>query len=349
MSNEGYFTDYKLHIWQDRTFRVWEKNDMSMAFPYCNTTSDLQGVMKDIERFAGKDTLVTFTLTSGQASTYEKRHTGYIGIVYQNGAALTEKTTIADVESNASSFYYNSTTDILYVHMDDGNDPDTADTITVAVDDWATFKTSMRNRASQQLESLLDRKYPRPLPFAMEQYNDFNYDSDIVMACAILTCINIIQSRDIDHPLLKTLWDKVWNPEEEKGVIWEYNQGIRAFSFEATGDEFNGNIQPLIVDSSSSGLIHLAGKGDRGTLRKVIVLITTGGAVGAAKWKYSLDNETSWSSIVTTTINYQHLTNEVFLKFSGTFVANDKWQVDILGDEYETNPKIRSVILRVNK
>ena len=96
-------------------------------------------------------------------------------------------------------------------------------------------------------------------------------------------------------------------------------------------------------------MIHLAGKGDRGTLRKVIVLITTGGAVGAAKWKYSLDNETSWSSIVTTTINYQHLTNEVFLKFSGTFVANDKWQVDILGDEYETNPKIRSVILRVNK
>ena len=213
---------------------------MAMTFPYCNTTNDLQEVYKDIEKFSGVDTISTFTLTSGNESTYDKRATGFVDIVYEDGVPLTEQTSIANVESNSGSFYYDSTNDILYVHSTDDEDPDTH-TITVAVEDWPTFKTKMANAAHQQLENLLDPEYPRPLPFAMSQYNSLNYDEDIRICAALLTCINIMRHRDPNHPDIKVLQDQVWNAEEERGILWEYRKGLRSFSFETTKDQFDGN------------------------------------------------------------------------------------------------------------
>ncbi|MBC8181493.1 hypothetical protein H8E88_10260 [candidate division KSB1 bacterium] len=321
---------------------------MGMTNPYCDTTTDLQYIFSSIEKFSGLETIVTFTATSGQDKTFDKRNTGYVGIVYEDGVALTEKTSIATVQATASTYWYDSTNDILYVHCSDDADPDTH-TITVAAEDWNTLKTFMSERAFQQLEGMLDKKYPNPLPFAAEQYNSKNYDADIVEAAARLTCINIIRHRDPDNPLIKTLQDLVWNVKEEKGVIWEYSKGLRTFSFECTADQFNGNIKLISRDAASTGLIFLAGTGDRSNLEKISIKIVTGGAVGTATWKYSRDNQTTWSGTINSSLQYIYLTNNLYMKFSGTFVTDDEWEVNIAGDpEMLTSPGIRSIKLRRN-
>lgn len=317
-----------------------------MTFPYANTTSDLQYVFKDIEKFNGQETIETFTATSGQNKTFDKRNTGYVGIVYENGVPLTEKTSIATVQADASTYWYDSTNDILYVHCSNDADPDTH-TIKVASEDWNTLKTFMSGRAFQQLEALLDPKYPRPIPFALDQYNSLNYDSDIVECAALLTCINIIRHRDPDNPLIKTLQNRVWNAEEEIGVMWEYAKGLRSFSFECTADQFNGNVKVITRGNASTGLIHLAGIGDRSGRYKISVKIIVGGAVETATWRYSTDNQTTWSSTINTTINYVYLYAGLYMKFTGTFVADDEWQIDILGDpEQMTHQGIRGIKLR---
>jgi len=321
---------------------------MAMAYPYCNTTSDLQSVVKDIEKFSGKDTLESFTAESGQNYTYRKNGTGYVGAVYEDSVALDEQDSVANVDANAGSFWYDSTNDILYINCTDSNNPD-QHTIQVAVDDWASFKTTMANRAFQQLESLLDPKYPRPLPFAQIQYNSLNYDGDIVECAAILTCINIIKHRDADNPLIETLQNRVWNAQEEIGILWEYRQGERSFSFEVTADQFNGNVEVITRDSSSSGMIYVAGQSDRSGSYRIRVKITTAGAVGTAKWKYSSDNSVTWSSEIETTNNYIPFYAGLYLKFIGTFYLNDEFEVVILGDpETVTSQKIRSIKLRRN-
>jgi hypothetical protein len=319
---------------------------MAMTNPYCNTTTDLQYVLADIEQFNGIRTIETFTATSGQDKTFDKRATGHVGIVYEDGVPLTEKTSIATVQATASTYWYDSTNDILYVHCSDDADPDTH-TITVASEDWATLKTFMSERAFQQLENMLDPKYPRPLPFAAEQYNDKNYDSDIVEAAARLTCINIIRHTKPDSKLIKRLQDAVWNAKEEIGVIWEYSKGLRTFSFECTGDQFNGNVKTITRDASSSGLIYVVGSGNRSSREVISVKIVVGGAVKTATWKYSLDNQASWSSTITTSIQYMYLINDIYLKFEGTFVADDEWLITIAGDpENITSPGMHSIKMR---
>lgn len=316
---------------------------MSMDYPYCNTSSDLQYVFKNIEQFSGKETITTFELVSG--SVYSKHGTGYCGIVYADDVALTEKTSIATVEATASTFWYDETNDILYIHTPDGSDPDLY-TIKIATEDWETLKTFFAERAFQQLENMLDPKYPRPIPFAKDQYNSKNYDSDIVESAALLTCVNIIKHTDPDSPLIKTFMDRVWNAEEEKGVMWEYAKGLRSFSFEATADQFDGNIMLVTRDANSTGLIFIAGTGDHSGHYLINIKIVTDGAVGTATWKYSVDGKTNWSSAITSTINYMYLYAGIYIRMSGTFVTDDEWLVEILGGTEEiTNKGIRSIRL----
>ena len=86
-------------------------------------------------------------------------------------------------------------------------------------------------------------------------------------------------------------------------------------------------------------------------MRKVILKVTTGGALGTMAFKISTDNEGTWSDAYTSlaTPQYYHLVDGIYVKFEGTFVANDKWEIHVVGDEYVTNPQLKSAILRVNK
>ena len=85
------------------------------TYPYCDTTTDLRRVFDGIDNFASRNVMNEFTLVSGQTNTYEKRNTGYVGAVWQDGTELTAKTSIATVEGTAGTWWYDSTNDILYI------------------------------------------------------------------------------------------------------------------------------------------------------------------------------------------------------------------------------------------
>ena len=319
---------------------------MSMTFPYCNTISDLQMVFKDIEKFNGLTPRQTFVAESG--NVYRLANTGLVGNVQEDNVALTLKTSIAEVEAAAGSFWYDSTLDILYMHSTDSADPDTH-TIQTSEYLWSYLKSYHANRAFQQMESMLDPVYPRPLPFTVENYNEFNYDSDIVMSAALLTCLNIIQYRDSENPMIPILQKRVWwNVEdEEQGILWEYRKGQRSFSFETTKDQFDGNIKQTVKDDNSTGLIQLVGSGDRSERCVILLYMSKSGAVGTAEYKYSINGGTTYTSAILSAYNYVHLVNGIYLKMSGTFVLDDAWQIDIAGGiEQVTNPSIKTINLK---
>jgi len=323
---------------------------MAQTFPYCNILDDLQSVFKDIESFQGNDTLVTWGLDSG--STYSKYNTGHVGAVWENGVSLgTEKTSIATVEAAAGSWWWDSTNDILYVHASDSADPDTHTMTAHGVGIWSAYKQRMVDRASEEFESMLNNKYPLPLPFARRSYEGLNYDSNIVEAVACLTCAKIIKARDPDNSLADKLYRRVWDEENGRGIGWFYYKGIWSFSFEATQDEFDGNLKRTVIGTGSTGRIWVAGRGSRGNRRKVALIITTAGAPGTAVYKISSDNKTTWTENleVLPYHNYQHLIDDIYLKFEGTFSITDnadEWELNSLGDEGVTNPVIQSLEIR---
>lgn len=316
-------------------------------YPYCNTTTDLALAFKDIEQFSGRDTIDTFTVVGGQTNTYEKHNTGYFGQVYEDGAALTAKTSIARVEATAGTFWYDSDNDILYVHSTDSADPDTH-TIAAAVDDWADLKEKMCNRAMEMMESMLDKQYPRPLPFApVNQAHDGNkYDFDIVNSCAILTCALIVKHRDPENPLGDDLIKSVWNPQEESGVLWEYYTHRRAFSFETTKDAFSGQVENLTLDATSTGRIYLAGMPNQNEILRYPyrVKISTAGVPETAKYQFSSDGGLTYSTTENDTYErFTYLVAGVYIRFEGTFVDDDEWEITFADPRQEINSAIGSV------
>lgn len=432
-------------------------------YPYCNLTTDLQMAFKDIENFARTDTLTGFELVSGQQSTLLKRNTGYYGAVYENGVSMSVQTSIALVEANAQSFYYDSTNDILYIHpknvttttsissltskvithslgyypitkaynssgvevgfevthdstsqftgvfavaqsgnivysnysnnysiggavtsktivhnlgyepivqvfdlngkvvdfeLDDESTTQFTCTfavaqdgtiittrsmtdddfnITAGVDDWNGLKTTMRNDAMEIIESLLDTDYPRPLPFAATSYNSGKYDFDIRHSCALMTCQLIIAHRDPRNALVDFLYKKVWNPIEDTGILWGYHVHRKAFSFETTKDEFLGNVEVILIDTTSTARMFIAGNPQADLRREYRVKITTGGAVETAKFQFSDDGGLNYgtSNAWTTYGNWFHLVNDIWIRFEGTMVANDEWSIVVADEDLE--------------
>ena len=68
-----------------------------------------------IEQTAGEQ-LNLWTLASGQTYTYWCATANHVGDVLENGASLSAQTSIANVESNAGSFYWDQAAGRVYVH-----------------------------------------------------------------------------------------------------------------------------------------------------------------------------------------------------------------------------------------
>jgi len=313
-----------------------------MTFPYC-TITQVQQYFKDLEKFDSRETINDWTKTAGQTNVYEFAFSGYHGIVYEDGQALGEQISIADVDSNAGSFYYNSDTNILYIHTT-GSIAPVDNEIQAAPMAWDDFLTYMMNNAFMDLESYIDSKFPRPLPMAIDQYNNLTYDSAIIDSAIYLTISKVIQSRDPENPLWEKYLAMVWDKENESGILWEYKNGDRSFSFETTADQFNGNIKQLIKGTTSTGVIQLVGSGDRSSREKIYIKITTAGEIETAKFQYSTDMKATWSDEIYCTIAYVPLIDDIYLKFSGTFVEDDEWLVDLIGGKEKiTNPAFKVI------
>jgi hypothetical protein len=314
-------------------------------FPYCNVTSDLAQINVDIEKYHVVDVLENWEPHSTHADVYQKRATGYYAAVYDTGEALSVQTSAADVQSNAGSYYYDGTNDILYIHTADSDDPVSESIVITAstIGDWKTYKETMRNDAMELVESLVDPKFPRPLPFARNSYNSKKYDTDIVKSCAYLTCYLIIQDNQPGSQVAENLYQQVWDKANDRGILWEHMTGERAFSFETTADDFNGRLENLTLDASSTGRVYLAGTGENALHTIYRIKISTGGAVETAEFQVSDDDGRTYGDAVTTYNEFQHLADGIFIRFDGTFVADDEWKIEVAAQDLEhTNAQIKS-------
>lgn len=83
---------------------------------------------------------------------------------------------------------------------------------------------------------------------------------------------------------------------------------------------------------------------------RVLVWITTGGLVGTAQFKYSLDNGQTFSSAITTAASYSIPSTPLGLGFSGTFTQNDTYSFaptfNVPADGSAESLRIKSVVKR---
>ena len=312
-----------------------------MANTYCNLNTDLHDVFPAIGQYQRKDIVEDWEATSGQASTYQHEGTGYVNQVFDDGVQLTVKTSIADVNSNAGSFYYVEDTDILYVHPTGSGDP-SGSLMEVGVD-WDTFKTRMRAKAMQTMDSYLALRYIVPIvPRSLKTHDTAEHEYIIVRSCALLTCASIIKRVDPENTIGNVLYKEAINfnleAGEEKGLINQLLDGDAVLQNQRTPQEVGwvGEIIPKSTNTVNETPI-LSGVYS-GLQREIWrIQIDTGGAIGTATYKVSFDGSgATWDLTLQETFDSSddqyrfHIAQGVYVEWPAkTWVQDEYWDIHL--------------------
>jgi len=331
-----------------------------MALPfYCNITTDLRDAYTQIEEYAStRFRIKDFEVYSAGGSIYRSYNPGDIEQCYEDGIRLTGVSAIVSINA-ASRYYYDSTNDILYIRSSDDADPDTHE-IEKGFD-WETLKTRARNDASDEIDGLLDNRFPRPIPQSRSYHSTRKYDFALVKATALLTCANILNAYG-EFETANELRKQVTDIENENGIIDKYNDKRLRFSWETTPGELGRfNIE---TDSSNSnaGFIELNGRyGGSSDIDDPLIdfdledetwlfEIDGAGATGTATFKWSRDNGSNWQATTKAT-NYEwvSLSAGIYIRFwdrNGEFTVGDKWRAYMHVERREDIVKPPTLVFR---
>jgi hypothetical protein len=244
--------------------------------------------------------------------------------------------------STAIFFTYDSDMDLLLLVNDGGSGTtdDVNDHLIEAGEDFTTLVTQFRTDASRYLDSKLDPNLPK------NQLKDKsgNFDYLIVRTTALLAAVFMIRATDPTSEMATAMM------EEAQGNIDDLNNGKAALSHQNTADSSKG----VIRDVTYTGTVRPVDTRGHysGTYDLLKIKITTGGAIGTAKYSvWTKDGDklgmNEGNQVVTDEIvngDYQALAGGLQVRFEGTnfdstATANDIWEVEVMGwsEEVDSN------------
>jgi hypothetical protein len=327
---------------------------------YCNITTDLTDLSLYAEQYQGKRIIEGWTLVSGQTKTYYHYATGQVNQVFQDGTPLTVRASIALVEANASSWYYDATIDILYIQTSASLDPDGSCVIEIG-EDWDGFKTTMRNSAEEEMDGYLKSKYHVPLlPRIRKIHSTGDYESIVKNIAAALTCRNIIRRVNPADPKARQVEKIALNSEpetgEEKGLINKLMDGDIALQDQIVANEVTGWKGPYpYASNTATAYIWLWGQYTGDAQEYWQLKIDTAGGVGTATWKLSKNGGSTYSPVLQSTLvsgaqdRLVYLGDGIYVLFYGTFGVGDYWDFEVIPGSYEPDVSVIGSVEMVNK
>lgn len=323
-----------------------------MAIPYCNTTTDLTDIFPDIELLHHRRKLDGFKTVPVYSNTYKIHGCGQINMIFDDGIMLTSRATIILVNTNAGSFYYDSANDVLYVHAIDSDNLITANILIESGDDWTTIKIRQRNKAMEFLDSSFNKYYPTPLQprLAKIHVSDSNFEYPVVRACALQTCILLLERNDPDHPIINSIRKQLWNPDpepgEQKGLMDKIINGDIVLQEQISAREAGSFNVISKSDNTITAFAYFLGKYTGSKKLNIRIQIDTLGTVGTATFKWSNDGGITWKKTLQKTYDVNTLTPRqyiaygIYVEFLGTFGLGDYWDLECF--PFEDQELVRS-------
>lgn len=339
---------------------------------YCNTTTDLVGAYARVESARDLRVLAGYKPHT-VANVFKMGKVGSFESMYEDNTPMTAQAFTSDLATtlaalSAGEYYYDSTNDVLYFYPTGG----VPDSHTYRVgEDWAQTKTRAVQDASRDADAILNVKYPTPIYFSQDGSKDAPYDRDLMKAVAKMACGHLMARID---PMQT---DSLHNPtnisaqlyEEGRRVLVEYIEGKRVFSWEISIAEIGKYNIRATSGNTSEGMFQLRGEyaptdvvdgsdelGESAGFADAFwkIKISTGGALGTAKFELSKDNGTTYSDEITTVNTWVSLSSGLWVRFlaragtSSDFIVNDTWQIELYGTDRElTSPTIKTIPVSV--
>ena len=243
-----------------------------MAQPYISW-SDVRSVLASVDAFDLKVPLNEDAFVDATNDTLSD--SGYVGRLYRDGVDLgAAEANVGAVDAD-SKWFYDSATDLLTTN--NTNASSTYEWM-AAPDTLANIQAKFMNTGAEMFESILDPRYPRPLPKSDRAYSSGSYEAPVVKGVALFAAREAIVSSDPGSPELVKIDLQLWN-EEETGLIDLIQKGSLKFEFEKTDSDEHGEIVLGSINASTTGYpIETFGNANV-SFAKVKVTIGTGATI----------------------------------------------------------------------
>tara|TARA_R100000388_G_scaffold79021_1_gene57663 strand:+ start:1949 stop:2929 length:981 start_codon:yes stop_codon:yes gene_type:complete len=301
------------------------------------TSRDLKDVFPNLDEYDTKKPVYGWILES--SNRYIAHDSGLVTVLFADGKDLgAAQSSLSDVDANGE-WFYDSSIDACY-YYDSSSNPE--DLLMESGEDFATLKTRIMKDASDYVDSKLDSTLPR------EQFllKDGTYDYPIRRLTSLMAAYFLVYGKDPTSAIAEALL------EEAQMNIDSLNSGKIKLAFQNTGDASKGIVRKVSV---SGGLNIVDTRGNYyGSYDRLKVIVTTGGAIGTAKYSVFAkdDNNLKTNQVLTDEIingDFQDLAAGLQIRFQGTAdsttaTQNDEWEVEVTGKYEEVeNASIRSV------
>tara|TARA_R100000654_G_scaffold5379_4_gene15260 strand:- start:356 stop:1309 length:954 start_codon:yes stop_codon:yes gene_type:complete len=293
-----------------------------MAAPIYCTHKELKRVFPQLDSFDNKKPVYGWTEVS--SNKYAAHNSGLVTQCFADGEDLGPAQSAHTDLNVEGEWFYNSAEDVLYYFS--ATNPN--DKLMEAGEEFTAMVTQYRTDASRYLDSMLDPNMPK------EAWKDKTgaYDYIIIRTTALLAANFMIKSHDPNSELANALMEEAMNN------IANINAGKAALSWQVTRDSSQGVVRDVVYNTAGA-IRPVDTRGEWvGTYDLIKVIITTGGALGTAKYSVftkdnvKLKNNESVSNEIIIG-DYQPLAGGLEIRFAGSTdaIQNDEWEIECFG------------------
>tara|TARA_R100001015_G_C4591844_1_gene147306 strand:- start:29 stop:1003 length:975 start_codon:yes stop_codon:yes gene_type:complete len=313
---------------------------MSYLEAFCNTTTDLQAIVSDIDRYDRKRVLMSNFITTDTTNLYQLMNTGHIEQLYRDGI---EMTAVTDSPNADNEYNYSSTTDSFQFFLSSSSVNALNSSVFEAGEDWNTLKTKVTKEQADHMRSYLNRPIYKRGNSNYQGASDRSYDFIVIRCNAILACADLVRSQDPEKA--DELEERVLGDE---GLLTKLKRRDYVMWNETSFRSESGVIREISVNGSTTGYIEdLKMYGPPSTdYDEVRVVISTAGTFSpgtASTVKYDVftKNDTGLrrhKSVDAEVMNgdYQDLAYGALIRFqAGVYTLNDEWSITFQSDEVQ--------------
>ena len=308
---------------------------MATDFKYASQ-SDLEMYYPAYSQFDGKRQIYGWPLLS--SNKYVADNTGLVTQLFMDGTDLDAAQSSAGAVDANFKWYYLSTDDRLYLYNDDSSP---ADLVMEGGIDNTTYFDQMLVNASMELNNLLDRRYPTPIP-KYTQY-DANtthvtsapeYDAIIIKSTCYICVANLLRTNNRQEEA--DYYNNLVTNMDGSGLVDRLNKGEYKLSYEVDSDDSQGKPR-AITKVGSMDIVETGGAYHGEAFDLLRITCTTAGAYGTAKVKveyYGSDKLFgSEKTDITVKGTLQDIHGGWYCRFQGASMAEDDlWEVEVYSE-----------------
>tara|TARA_Y100001938_G_scaffold149747_1_gene237764 strand:+ start:4227 stop:5201 length:975 start_codon:yes stop_codon:yes gene_type:complete len=313
---------------------------MSYLEAFCNTTTDLQAIVSDIDRYDRKRVLISNFITTDTTNLYQLMNTGHIEQLYRDGI---EMTAVTDSPNADNEYNYSSTTDSFQFFLSSSSVNALNSSVFESGEDWNTLKTKVTKEQADHMRSYLNRPIYKRGNSNYQGASDRPYDFIVIRCNAILACADLVRSQNPEKA--DELEERVLG---EDGLLVKLKRRDYVMWNETSFRSESGVIREISVNGSTTGYIEdikMFGPPSTDYDEVRVVISTAGtfspGTASTVKYDVFTKDDTGLrrhKSVDAEVMNgdYQSLAYGALIRFqAGVYTLNDEWSITFQSDDIQ--------------